>query len=82
MFRKSNPQYTPPPMPPVKPPAKPCVYIEICPSASGWCDNNQPSDTCIPFLDTAENRLMCEINTVESIKEYIYRKCDNDIYNR
>ena len=62
------------PKPIVKPPAESCIYIEICPSATAWCNNNQPSEACVPFLDNAENKLMSKINTIEAIKNYINRK--------
>ena len=29
-----------------------CPFKECCPSASGWCFNQQPSKKCIKFLKT------------------------------
>ena len=29
-----------------------CPFKERCPSATGWCFNQQPSKKCIKFLET------------------------------
>ena len=33
-----------------------CEYIKTCPSASGWCINQEPSPDCIDFLQNAYQR--------------------------
>lgn len=34
-----------------------CKYIELCPSASGWCNRNvENHEECIPFLISAAQR--------------------------
>lgn len=63
---------------PLQPPSKPCIYYDICPSASGWCNNKQPSGTCIPFLDNVENGLKAKIMTIHSIKQYIEDRRENN----
>ena len=72
------PKYNPPPMPDVKPPANPCIYYDICPSASGWCNNKQPSEMCVSFLDNVENGLKAKIMTIHSIKQYIEGRRENN----
>lgn len=56
-----------------------CKYIKTCPSASGWCINQEPSPDCIDFLQNAYQRYADLGLTPEQIKEIdeLYReKCE------
>ena len=46
-----------------------CKYIKTCPSASGWCINQEPSPDCIDFLQNAYQRYADLGVTPEQIKE-------------
>lgn len=46
-----------------------CKYVKTCPSASGWCINQEPSPDCIDFLQNAYQRYADLGLTPEQIKE-------------
>lgn len=56
-----------------------CKYIKTCPSASGWCINQNPSADCVGFLQTAYHRYADLGLTPEQIQKVddLYReKCE------
>lgn len=56
-----------------------CEYIKTCPSASGWCINQNPSADCVGFLQTAYRRYADPGLTPEQIQKIddLYReKCE------
>lgn len=56
-----------------------CKYSDICPSASGWCNNSVPDEKCIDFILNAYNRYAQIGLTPEQIQKVddLYReKCE------
>ena len=51
-----------------------CELKEVCPSASGWCLNQQPSKKCIPFLETHLDLVNQDLNNTIELIEIIERK--------
>ena len=52
-----------------------CSEMSLCPCATGWCNNKQPSIDCIKFLATVISTRAEEIRNASGIIEYIR---DND----
>lgn len=41
-----------------------CVYYNICPSRSGWCDDSKCGENCISFLQTHKDMVEGLINDI------------------
>lgn len=56
-----------------------CEYIKTCPSASGWCINQNPSANCVDFLQNAYQRyadLGLTPEQIQRIDELYQEKCE------
>ena len=51
-----------------------CSFKERCPSATGWCFNQQPSKKCIKFLETHLDIVNHDLNNTIELIEIIERK--------
>lgn len=54
-----------------------CKYMDICPSASGWCEHRQADLECASFLHTAYD--FAKGNFEEMLKEA--KDCMNQMNN-
>ena len=48
-----------------------CELKEVCPSASGWCFNQQPSEKCIEFLEQHRDLLNQDLANTEELIQII-----------
>lgn len=48
-----------------------CKYKDHCPSATGWCFNQQPSKKCIKFLETHRDLLNQDLANTEELIQII-----------
>ena len=48
-----------------------CSFKERCPSATGWCFNQQPSKKCIKLLETHLDIINRDITNTEELIQII-----------
>lgn len=48
-----------------------CKYYDDCPSSSGWCTNNQPTERCVAHVEIAINNLRKKLKDAETMHEQI-----------